>query len=60
MAMNKNNGKILGLAAGGAAGLGILPLVFAGASTVPVALLAFAIGCGLILELRSIDEEPPE
>jgi len=60
MAMNRNHAKTLGLAAGGIAGVGILPLAIAGASEVPVLLIAFAVGCGLLLEMRAIDEEPPE
>ena len=60
MAMNRNQAKTLGLAAGGVAGVGILPLAIAGANTVPVILVAFAVGCGLMLEMKAIDEEPPE
>jgi hypothetical protein len=54
------NSRRIGLLAAGAAGLGIIPLVFVAAATVPFALVAVAIGAGLALELRYLDESPPE
>jgi hypothetical protein len=50
----------LGMVVGGITGVGLIPLAFFGGTIVPAALVAVAIVAGLALEMRYVDELPPD